>query len=396
MTNDKDNTSNTGWLSTLVIIAGIIGLSAVLVIWIYSTEPVAQREAATKRTAMLVEVQEVRRGDYTPRIEGLGTVEAAQDIILAPRIDGRVIGISENFVPGGFVNEGDVLVTIDPADYENAVKQMESMLQQAQSELDIELGRQDVAKREYALLDQKLSDENKALVMREPQLAAARAGVLSAQSALDQAKLELERTHITAPFDAQILSRNINVGSRVDPGDVLARLVGVDEYWITVTVPVSKLDRISFPRNGEEGAPVTITNRSAWQPGENREGRVMRLIGALDSQTRLARILVSVKDPLARNSESPGLLVGSVVQAEIEGSTMKNVFRIGRDFLREDDTLWLKRDGTLTITDATVVFKDKDYAYIADGLKDGDQLVTSNLATVAEGIELRTETEEME
>jgi hypothetical protein len=87
------------------------------------------------------------------------------------------------------------------------------------------------------------------------------------------------------------------------------------------------------------------------------------------------------------------MLVGAIVQVEISGRELENVFRIDRDFLREGDRLWLKREGKLSITEAKVVFKDKDYAYISEGMEDGDLLVISNLAAVAEGVGLRTEAE---
>lgn len=382
-------------LSSLIVTGIIIAVSAVLVLLIYSTEPTAEREAATKKTDILVDVTKVMRGDYNPRIEGLGTVEAAQDISLRPRVDGYVIEISENFIPGGFVNSGDILLKVDPADYENSVKQMESALSQAQSELDIELGRQNVAKKEYDLLKQNLGNENEALVLRKPQLAVAEANVKAAEAMLNQSKLDLERTSIIAPFDAQILSRNVNIGSEIDPNIELARLVGINEYWAIVNVPVAKLKHINLSENGKDGARVIVRNRTAWPEGTFREGRAVRLIGALDGQTRLARILVSIKDPLALKPETKGpkMLVGSIVQTEIFGTPLKNVFRIDRDFLREGDRLWLKRDGKLAVTNATVVLKDKDYAYISEGMEDGDLLVTNNLTTVAEGVGLRTETD---
>jgi RND family efflux transporter MFP subunit len=387
-----------GWPSTIFTIMVILGLAAGLIAWIYSSEPEAQREGATKQSAMLVDVQIVRRGNFVPRITGLGTVEAAQNIILSPRIEGRVIEISENFLPGGFVNKDDVLVKIDPSDYQNSVQQRESELQQARSDLEIELGRRDVAKREYELLGKKMKDVDKALVLREPQLASARASVLSAQAALNQARLELERTSIEASFNAQILTRNVNVGSQVEPGMGLARLVGIDEYWVIVTVPLAKLDQIAFPQNGEKGAPVRVVNRTAWPEGIYRQGRIKRLIGALDEQTRLARVLVSVSDPLAlkEGTKGPKMIVGTVVQAVIEGRPLPNVFRINRDHLREGNTLWVKKDGKLEIRDAVVVFQDKQYAYLSKGLHDGDQLVTSNLATVAQGALLRTESENLD
>lgn len=382
-------------LPAITAIGIIIAISAVLVFLIYSTEPTAEREAATKKTDILVDVVQVKLGNYNPRIEGLGTVEAAQDIALRPRVNGYVTNISESFIPGGFVNEGDILLEIDHADYENMVQQMESALAQAKSELDIEQGRQNVAEKEYDLLKQTLGDENKSLVLRKPQLSVARANVKSAQAMLNQSKLDLERTSIKAPFDAQILSRNANIGSEIDQNMDLARLIGINEYWVIVNIPVAKLQYINFPKNGEAGARVIIRNRTAWQKGKVREGRVIRLIGALDGQTRLARILVSIKDPLALRPETSGpeMLVGSIVQTEILGEPLENVFRINRDHLREGDKLWLKRDGKLVVTNATVALKDKEYAYISEGMKDGDLLVTNNLTTVAEGIGLRTEAE---
>lgn len=378
--------------ATLVTVLVILGAAAGLLTWTYSSEPEARREGATRQTAMLVEVQTVRRGDFRPRITGLGTVQAARDIALSPRVEGRVVGVAENFLPGGFVDEGQVLVTLDPSDFHNTVRQRESQLQQARSDLAIELGRRNVAQKEYELLGQELSDENRRLVLREPQLASARASVLSARAARDQARLELARTRVEAPFKAQIVTRNVSVGSQVAPGMELARLVGIDEYWVIVAVPLAKLGQIAFPRNGEEGAPVRLSNRRAWPEAAYRQGRVERLIGALDDRTRLARVLVSVRDPLAldEGAKGPGLIVGTILQAEIQGRPLSNVFRIDRDYLREDDTLWVAEDGKLAIRPAAVVFKDREYAYVSGGLSDGDQLVTGNLATVAEGVPLRT------
>lgn len=379
--------------ATLLISLVILLAAGLLIFWIYSTEPQAQRTGATRETAMLVDVQEVERGDYAPQILGLGRVEAAQDIILSPRVSGRVLAISENFIPGGFVEAGEQLLQIDAADYRNTVRQRQSELRRARSDLDIELGRRDVAQQEYALLDETLSGENQALVLREPQLDAARAAVQSAEAALDQAQLELRRTRIEAPFNAQVLRRNANVGSQVAPGQDLGRLIGIDEYWVIVTVPVSKLERIAFPAQGAGGAPVRVRNRAAWPEGAWREGRVSRLIGALDDETRLARVLVTVKDPLAleKGRRGPRMIVGSVVQARIQGELLKEVVRIDRDYLRKDDTAWVMQDGKLAIRDLQVVFRDSRHAYIAAGLNTGDRLVTSNLATVAEGSALRTQ-----
>lgn len=379
-------------LLTFLVIVGILAISAVLIVLINSTEPSAQKEDAVKKTAMLVEVELQKQGDFSPKIEGLGNVQAAQDIVLSPRVSGQVTAMSESFIPGNLVKADDLLLQIDSADYQIKVQQMESALEQAKAAFDIESGKHEVAKKEYALLNKELTGKNKALVLREPQLMTAQSGVRSAQAFYEQAKLELERTSVKAPFDAQIITRNVNIGSQIDTGTQLARLVGIAEYWVVVTVPISQLQHVAFPKGEKQGARAIIKNRKAWPKDAVREGRVVRLIGALDQTTRLARILVAVNDPLAiLNTDHQPILVNSMVQTEIEGTLLENVFRIKRDYLREGDTVWLNRDQKLHISKATVVMKDKQYAYISAGIEENDLLVTSSLATVAEGTALRTE-----
>lgn len=379
--------------STSVILGLLfLGAASAAVWWINASEPGAERTTATRKTAMLVEVRPVERGDFAPTITALGRVEAAQDIVLSPRVSGRVVALSEHFLPGGFVDEGEELVAIDPADYRIQVQQRQSALRQAQSDLALELGQREVARQEYELLDRRLSPDNQALVLREPQLDAARAGVAAAEAALKQAGLALERTRINAPFDAQVIRREVGIGSQVSPGRDLGRLIGGDEYWVIASVPVAKLERIAFPSDGGAGATVRVRDRTAWPEGSARVGRVRRLIGALDSQTRLARVLVSVSDPLARKPETrgPRMLVGAIVQVSITGRELEGVVRISRDHLRDDDTVWVMENGELRIRDARVAFKDADDAYLAEGLETGDLLVISKLATVADGAPLRT------
>jgi len=390
---EKSNVRTLGRVTTLgasVLIA--IG-AALLILLIYSSEPKAEREAATRETAMLVDVMTVSRGTYAPKISGLGTTTAAQDISLMPRVPGRIVGVSANFIPGGFVSAGETLATLDPTDYRNAVARQESAVEQAESELAVERGRGDVARRDYEILGQGMDDKNPALALREPQLEAAQAALKSAQASLEQAKQDLARTKVTAPFHAQVLTRNANVGSEVNTGTTLARLVGVDEYHVIVTVPLAKLNQIVFPYAGNEASAVRLRDRAAWHDGAYRQGKVLSLIGAIDGETRLARVLVSVQDPLALQMPegTPILLVGSILYAEIDGRTVEDVVRIERAHLRQGDTVWVMHDGKLDIRNVAVAFSDTEHVYISAGLDDGDVIVTSTLATVAQGAPLRTE-----
>jgi RND family efflux transporter MFP subunit len=378
---------------TLRLCGLILLVGAAITALIFSTEPKATRITATRKTAMLVDVIRVQQNDYKPTIMAMGTVEPAQDITLSPRVGGEIITLSSAFTPGGFVNKGDVLLQIDPADYQNSLQQRKSELRQAVSDLNVEMGRQNVALKDYQLLDEALATEYKSLVLREPQLNAARAKVESAQAAVDQAKLELERTKIKAPFKAHILSRNVSVGSQVSPRDDLGRLVGLDTYWVVTTVPLTHLPWLSFPQTeGEAGSLVHIQNRIAWREDTYRTGSLHRMVGALEEQTRMARVYVSVSDPLSHRPESAGLpplMIGAFVETGIEAEPIKNAIRIRRDYVRSNNTVWVLENEKLSIRPVKIAFRDAEYAYISEGLQNNDWVVATNLSRVREGAALR-------
>lgn len=378
---------------TILACVAILVAGAALTAVVYSTEPTATRTSATRSTAMLVDVVPVDVGTYRPEVIAVGTVEPARDVVLSPRVSGEILELGGGFVPGGFVAKGERLLRIDPADYRSALRQQRSALRQAEADLQIEMGRQSVARRDYELLGDSLSTEAEALVLRQPQLNAARARVEAARANVAQARLHLERTDLRAPFDAHILRREANVGSQVSPGQDLGRLVGLDTFWVAASVPLSKVRWLDLPEgSGDTGATVRIRHEGVWPDGAERTGQVHRLIGALEESTRMARVLIAVTDPLARQDPGqPALVIGAFVEARIRAKALEGVVRLARDYVRKDDTVWLMEEGTLRIRPVHVLFRDAEYAYIDRGLADGDRVVTTSLATVIDGADLRTQ-----
>lgn len=378
----------------LLICVGILAIAAIAVYFIFMSEPTAKSEGATRKSAMLVDVVQVERGDFQPVIQSTGTVEPVEDVMLSPLVGGQVIRRSPSFVPGGFVKKGDVLLQIDPSDYRNVLELRKSELQQTETDLDVEMGRQEVAEQDLQLVGgDSLSQQERSLVLRQPQLNAVKANIKASRAAVDQAELELARTTIRAPFDAHVLSQNVTVGSQVSPGDNLGRLVGSEKYWVMLSVPVGKLSWMSFPDSEDErGSEVKIRNTTAWPPNTFRTGYLEKQVGALDERTRLARVLVSVPDPLAKDLEDkPVLMIGAFVEANLQGETVQDVVRLDRNYVRNNNQVWVMENGKLAIKDVEIVLTDSEYAYISSGLEDGDRVVTTNLSTVAEGVDLRNE-----
>ena len=379
--------------STLLLCLALVAAGIALIVLIYSTEPVAEREGGVRESAALVDVTAPEVGDFRPLIQAMGRVLPAREVTLGSRVAGEVVERSERFEPGSFVDQGEVLLRLDEADFENTVAQRRSALEEALAALEIEQAEQQAARADYERFDRDLPPERRALVLREPQRRAAEAAVASARAALAQAELELERTRIDAPFDAQILSREVDLGSQVSSGQALARLVGIEHYWVEATVPLADLVWLDFEPPDRAGSAVRVRNRTAWPDGRYRTGRLLRLIGELEGPTRLARVLVSVSDPLARASAAgaPSLLLGEYVECRIEGRRLSDVARISRAHLRSNDTVWLMVDGRLVIQPVEVVLEDEAFVYISEGLAASDQVVTTRLATVEEGLRLRTE-----
>ncbi|EPR66008.1 efflux RND transporter periplasmic adaptor subunit [Cyclobacterium qasimii] len=378
---------------TIFISLGLLIGSILIAMLFFWTAPEAEMEGASKTTAMLVDVVQAEQGDFTPTIVATGIVQPATDISLSNQVGGEITRIANQFLPGAYVKKGDLLLQINPADFENTLLLRKSDLSLAQSDYEVELGRQDVALKDYELIGDELTSENQNLVLRKPQLLAAKANVEAAEAAVSQASLNLNRASIRAPFDAHILSRNVNLGSQITQGSDLGRLVGIDEYWVMANIPLSKVNWLSIGEDAEgTGSPVKIVHPAAWEPGQFREGRVSRLVGALDNQTRLARVIIRIADPLLRrkpNPDKPPLIIGTFVEVQIEARELKDVTRLERQYIRPGNTVWVIQEGKLNIRKVNILFEDQDFAYINEGLSANEQVVATDLATVVDGSPLR-------
>lgn len=381
------------WL-TVLLCAVLLVLTAGILLLIFNTEPSAEREGAVREAAVIVETQSVERATHRPAITGLGTVIPARQIQLQALVGGRVTEMHPNFTPGARVADGENLLSLQQSDFRNRLARRRAELRTAQADLRLEEGRQRVAKEEFSLLDESDRPPNRDLVLRQPQLATAMAAVRSAKAAVDQAELDLSRTNLTAPFPARVLDRQVNLGSVVESGEPLGLLVASDEFWVETTVPLRHLSWIRPAGHDPAepmGAAVQLRHRSAWPPDSARQGTVLRSIGQLDETTRLARLLVSVPDPLALSpeTEGPPLTLGSILHASIKGRPIPDSVKLNRDYLRSENTVWLLKEGSLAIREVTVAFQDAIYAYITGGLAAGDQIVTSDIANPRKGMKVQ-------
>ncbi len=386
-----------GWIFKLLIPVAILALAVFFFMVMVKTKPKAPQKPLEPR-ALQVHVETVHQTDVVAVLDQIqGPVIPAQDVTLSPQVTGLVSVLDAHFVPGGTVAKGQTLLRIDAEDYELVLQQRQSDVAAARLNLELEMGQQDIARQEYELLGEEISKQDRALVLREPHLAQAQASLDAALAAVAKAELDLSRCFIRAPFNAVIRSRSVDVGMRVSPGTTLATLAGTDEYWIEASVPVGKLQWIDIPREGQPvGSLVRIYDAWAWGPGRYREGRVFRLLSDTEDEGLLARLLVSVKDPLAllpENQGKPALLLGAKVDVEIQGESLESVVPIPRPWLRDGDYVWiLDQDNTLKIQPVETSFRGRETVCVTHGLHDGQQVVVTDIGAPVAGMALKVMT----
>jgi RND family efflux transporter MFP subunit len=378
-------------LRTLIICLIIIGAGIAGASYIKRTAPQAQKRPP-ERIVPLVETENLLPTTHQVVLTAMGSVVPAMEMILKTRVTGQIQSVHPEFVEGGLISAGEKVLKIDPTDYALAIARAKSDLANAQYQLKVEMGYQDVARREWALLGPgpAADGQEDELALRKPHLAKVQSDLAAAQADLEQARVNLSRTDILAPFNAIVRKKNVVVGSQVAVQDDLAELVGTDEYWIQVSLPLERLAWIRIPRtNKEKGAAVTVFYR-----GNQRQGRVARLLSDLETEGRMARVLVTVEDPLrlaAKDRESiPPLLIGEYVRVEIKGRQLEGVYRIPRSALRDNSTIWtLTDENTLKILPVKTIWRDANDVLMRNGIVPGQRLIVSDLSTAVDGMEVK-------
>lgn len=390
-------------MKILRIVLRILLVVAIIAAGFYVTKMLILKKTQAEKQAYkpkppLVEFIEVSLQKQEVTVEASGIVVPAREVTLKPEVGGVIVAQSDNLVPGGQVTEGELLIKIDPSDYELAVKQKEASLVQAQYELDVEKGRQAVARRDYKLFESEAGKDEAGtdLILRKPHLRFAQSKVDSAESSLKMSELDVQKTQLFAPFNAIVRDESVEVGQLVSSQTSLATLVGTDTYWVQVSIPVDRLAWISIPDiNSAAGSEVRVIQDTGNGTVIKRRGNIARLLSDLDPVGRLARVLVEIDDPLGLKSgrvNNLPMLLGAYVQVEINGRELEKVIEIPRIALREGDKVWtIDSDNKLGIRNVNIAWSRKDTVLVKEGLSDGDRIIVSPLGIPIEGMELRTE-----
>lgn len=387
------NTKKTFLKIIIPVVILAAGIAAMLALFSSSTEP--KKEIKTN-PGILARTIEVSIQDKTITVNSTGTVRASKEVSIIPQVSGRVTYISPSLVVGGHFKKDDVLFEIEDIDYVLALEQANAARAKAEYELATIEGRARIARTEWDQLKNDNQEEPNPLVLYRPQLANAKAALSSADAAVRQAKLALERTIVKAPFNSRVTSESIDIGQYVISGNKACILTGTDTAGIYVPLPAAELYWINVPLHGKElnGPDATVSVNIAGQ-SYKWQGHVLRSTGEVDPKSRMMQLVIEISDPYGLSAKNktvrPALAIGTFVNVAIKGRTLKDIFIIPRTAFRDNSTVWLMgKDSKLYIKNVVAVRTEKQDVIISKGLNNGDKIILTNISGAADGMKLRT------
>ena len=298
---------------------------------------------------------------FVHQLDLTGTVALDRKVTVLSEVRGRVIWVSPDFVDGGMVAAGEVLVRIDPREFEIEVKSAEMAVAEAQARLQLAQGS---ANPDAALL-----------------AAEAEAGLGRAEAALSLAQLRLERTEISLPYDARVLTSELDVGDLVGLPKTAGKLAVLGVVYRPAAIQVR--------------VPVGVDDIASLDPAIGRTARVRTVNGTYDAELVRVSSAVSLESRLARGflkfSEEIPLeelpAPGTFAEVTLFGPERDNVFILPEAAARKNHTVWMVQEGALQALTPETVGRSID-GWIVEAFEPGDGVVVSVLAGAREGLKV--------
>ena len=361
--------------------------------WLITHKP-ELKAMETRPVLVSVEGITLKKTTYPVRVASQGAVQPRTRSTLLPEVAGMIVEVSHSFRPGGFFEKGEVLVKLDPVDYETGVTVAKAAVALAKVTVA-----EEEAKAEQALENWKALGRQGApgeLVARAPQVARARADLAAAEARVVKAERDAQRTIIRAPYAGQVLEQSADVGQYVTPGTTLGKVFATDFVEVRLPLPERESQHVQLPeryRDATETLPAANVKLRTTAAGKSVtwNGRLVRVESALDAETRQTTAVAQIDNPFAKRPDgAPPLKIGQFIEAEIEGAALNDVFIISRAAVRAgDEIILITPQNTLKRMFVEPIFGTEKHIVVsanaAKAPKEGDVLCLTPIPFPADG-----------
>ncbi|UUO24102.1 efflux RND transporter periplasmic adaptor subunit [Colwellia sp. M166] len=366
-----------------IFIPFVILIAGILIFVLFSSMKKPPEEKEEVDNTPIVAVEPIYLAQLTLQVDSYGVVEPKYETELVAQISGQIVELSETFVRGGFVKQGQLLARIDPNDYQAALIDAEATMASARASLETERAQGQVAEQEWKRITDTSPTE---LSLRKPQLAQEIARVKSAQASILRAKRNLERTEIRAPYDAMIDSRNVGLGSFVGTGSMVGKLLGTATAEVRLPVADNQLEfLIDQGKNAQVNLMGTFAGREIIWPA-----KIARSEGVIDNKSRMSYLVAEIHDPyaLTDNNRDTPVRFGSYVKAKILGLEVAQATSVPRYLVENNRVAILDSESKLHYSEISIVRQDGRNVIVSSGLFEGDKLIVSALDYPIDGMKL--------
>ena len=327
----------------------------------------------------VVRVELAQRSELDVQIKSIGTVTPLNTVIVQSRVNGvleRVV-----FEEGSAVEQGDLLAEVDPLPYKAQLEQAEGQLQQSRATL--ENARADLALYETlweqdSIARQQLSDQR---AMVNELLGTVRAN----QAAVDDARLQLSWTRITAPLSGRLGLRKVDQGNLVTGSEAegIVSITQMQPIAVNFTVPEVDVPALRSSFRGEEPLKVEVLDRNDQQVIAT--GNLTTLDNQIDTATGTLR----VRGQFANDDEA--LFPNQFVNVRLRLSTLRDVVTIASDAVQFGNSrtyVYVVEDSKAYVREVTLGASADGRVAVTSGLQAGEQVVLEGLDRLRDGKEV--------
>lgn len=349
----KKSETATGLIQILFVLVVVGGTIAVTFFLELTASSGPTLSAAPEQ--LVVDVLKPTATAYTATRMLTGQVESRANVAISPEVTGRVISLHPSLIPGGTINGGEVLFTIESTDYEIALKRSRSEVAGATTDLT-----QAKADASNFIKDwQRVYPDRPApaLVAKEPQIKAIEARVAAAEASVQQAETNLARTRVTADSTIRVIDSRVEVGQLVSPAGQYGSYFVASGLRIRASTQADIVHDLGLI----VGKPVSIVVDEAQHTSS-----IVSVGAALDERTQLQPLIISVPDALT-------LTPGTFVTVKVIGRENADVFALPASAMATRTSVWRVAGGKLEevsvniidVTEETVIVRSFD---VADGI----------------------------
>lgn len=373
----------------------IVILAAILIAGLMSLTKPDSLELESPNREVAVKTAILEKSQVQLTVKSQGTVQPLTRTMLVSEVSGTVMELAPQFEVGGTFSKGDVLIRLDAADYQVAKQRADAQLQSAKAQLLSEQARSSQAKKEWEMTGRPLS-EAPVLALLTPFLAEAQSRLLQAEAEVKQAQLKLQRTIIRAPYAGMVSSTMVDVGQYVTIGARLGETFAIDYAEIRLPMTGKDLSKLGWNAATSE-QQIFHQNKVQLQGSINGinatwQAVLVRSEGTIDQSSRAQYLVAQVSDPynIKAIPNRPRLLIGSFVEAVVDGKMIENVYSLPRHALRSNKRVaTVDADQRLKLLDVDYVFEDHANYYISSGLEGSVEIVTSGMGIMVDGMRLK-------